>query len=238
MDGFIKENIGKDRYSVYPSALQQLGISYLGGKNFLIRFKMSTLCQPKQYKFPNEHHMIMIPDIHFLATFLLDIPIPVNTPIKIEWKLQLHGNWMPNGHYFIGIVSNNYNVFAESIWNQTGPGHLMSRPRYGFSSVYGLCGNPSVEDNAVWNGIRANPNKIRSYIECDESNLNSNFKNDETICIEYDGKMNKLIFTRDAKKQLICCIKLKEHDDVQYWYPAISMPNLLQINGEDWMRIM
>ena len=198
MDGFIKENIGKDRYSVYPSSLQQLGISYLGGKNFLIRFKMSTFCEPTQFKFPNEHHMIMIPDRHFLATFLLDIAIPINTQIKIKWKLQLHGNWMPNGHYFIGIVSNKYEVFANSIWNQA-----LSISRYGFSTVYGLCGNSNIKNNAVWNGIIGNAKAIRSYIECDKSYLCSNFKNDDIICIEFDGKMNKLIFTNDATKHLI-----------------------------------
>ena len=149
---------------------------------------------------------------------------------------KINGKWMPNGHYFIGIASDKFDIFDNSIWNITSPYKVNK-----LVNVYGLSGNLSVKTNIIWNGIRdesiLSKKNIASHFEIGKSN----FKNDEVICIEYDGLERKLSFRKDQSKQFICSIKLKSKqdndNDIKYWYPAISMANT-SANNHDSVQIM
>ena len=208
MNGYLKENTRNSSYNIYPFVLQQLSIKYFG--NIFMRFKKS-LTSNTQITLINEHYAKMESSKEWTTTLLIDFPIPCNdNSINLKWNLQIKGNNLPNGHYFIGIVEDKYKSFNSSVWN------LLCFENYGLK-IYGVFGFKGRKLRLAWNGKRVSC-ESNKYGICGPSY----FGNNDIISVEYHGKLKQLKLINVTTKQLIYLIKLKSSTN-SYWYPAISL---------------
>lgn len=225
MNGYIKTHSTKLQYSIYPFAVQQMSIRYLG-HSFFIRFK-SSFTDKTKIKLLNEHTAMVIKpqSIYYRSDFvatslLIDLPIPVqDKKIKLKWNIKINALTIPNGHYFIGIVSDRFPAFDDSVWMQAHQKKI----------VYGVFGNPLLKDGCLMNSIIWNgDNSFYGHLLESHSHRfkigNSNFQSDDIVTIEYDGKLKQLKIYKQHSNELICEFYLKSASSrIRYYYPAVSL---------------
>ena len=238
---FLKENATKSQYNMYPFAVQQLSCRYLGYSLF-IRFNGLSMCSHK-FNLINKHHATLKGSA---STILIDLPISIADNNIISWNIKLIVNGLPNGLYCIGIVSDKFKDYHNTLWGITYDWIDYDDQN---QNIYGVCGNPMRADhdshqqkkinanNLIWNGERYRwlPQADDGYDEDQQKLINcndnvivgeSNYKSDEIIHCEYNGKLKEFKILKLATKALIAKFKIKQPiDDTKYFYPAISLRN-------------
>lgn len=233
ISGYMRENTTRKQYKIYPFDLQQLSIKYLEAQKFFIRFKIPPDIE-HEIDLKNEHHAILKGGD---KTFTVDLPIPVeDNSIKIMFNLKLNGRWLPNGYYTIALIPNTFKHFDSTIW-----GEIMCS-RLKIPGVYGVFGNKfdieyenvkiktEFDANFVFNGQArfqlVEDNKLKDITNFVKKG-DSNFKNDENLCIEYDGNLREFMISKvdNDNKQLICKMRVQQNDtkDFTHWYPAVCL---------------
>ena len=224
--GYIKENTSKKQYDIYPLELHQLSIDYLG--HIFYGFTPS-LIDSKRIKLINEHHAEAIRgDPHqrgwIQTTLLIDLPIPVNDDeININWKVKITANGLSNGHYFIGIVPDKYDDFDNTVWL-----HATYKET---PDIYGVCGLANLSNsngeincyNIIWNGKRDPKFKELVTEHCKVGE--NNYKSEEIISCQYDGKSKQFALKKFKDEALICNMEISSLscESIKYFYPAISL---------------
>ena len=230
MDGYIKKHATKLQHSIYPFAVQQMSIKYLNGEKFFVRFK-SSFSNKKELELMHEHYAkvtnkLTTHSVYYINTTLfIDLPIPVqDNKIKLEWRVKINGLSIPNGHYFIGIVSDRYKYFDTTVWMKANQKNI----------IYGVFGNSLLDaddgtltNTIIWNGDSAffgqSPKSHSHRFKIGESN----FKSDDIVTVQYDGALKQLKIIRQKNNQLICEFYLKTPSNrIKYYYPAISLKDL------------
>ena len=240
VNGYIKENTTKEQQDKYPLSVQQISCTYLGNQIWL-KFK-SSLTDNSKIKLLNDKHAIVY-DIDHIAsetwskslintTLLIDSPIPVNnTSINIEWKLKITAPALPNGHYFIGIVLNQFNHFHYTVWGASNRDKSKWRP-------YGVYGGAVFVRNIAMNTFddctvddSGDENHIGDGFHIKDCLINVSYDSDQHIVFaHYDGELKKLTISKGEQKEFVCTLDLPfiepdvdDENNNKYWYPAISL---------------
>ena len=209
-----QKNCPESQSKMYPNGLRQISIKYLGGPNFLIRFKPCTN-NDDSMEYINKHHAIIREGARYSwATFLIDLPIPVHDAVSnISWNISLKLKKFPNEHVFIGIVPDTFTHFGWTVWAM-GPSAS--------NGNFGIHGRDFQDTDADYDIIKWNGKK------CEDKEKviigKSNYKSEDIVHCEYNGRMKEFKMSKVEDGELICCFRIKDaSDDFQYFYPAISL---------------
>ena len=220
---FIQENATQLQYNLYPFAVQQMSVRYLGN-HFLIRFN-SSLTDKSRMELVDEHHakipmsapICKIVGTRFVAsTLLIDIPIPIHSNLfKMKINLKINTTqWLQNGHNFIGIVPDTFNAFNQSL--------LMSIWNKNVDHVYGRFGIGNESPWGIWNGLEFNRTNFETkYGDYGQQSLTEMYN--AIFCMEYDGESKELKLTNFETKTLIHNFKIECSETPKYYYPAVSL---------------
>merc|ERR1712129_74588 len=202
MGGYMRRQNKSSKIQI-PNVLIQLirdNISYI-----FIRFS-NALLNPQNMELINDVKVKLIQSggkFKYGASALIDFPIDIRFKEQVSWKIRLHkeGGDLSNYHYFIGIVSNHCQNFADSA-------------HAGLKHSYGILGGR--------NGVLKNGHSGTDVA------YNNEFRNDEIICVEYDGEKKQLIFSKEKNEQQISMhsvdLPTRVKDAViTHWYPTISL---------------
>ena len=228
MNRYIKENSTKLQYSIYPYVLQQLSLKYLG--DIFFRFKSISHQRPIQLTSDNHHAIVLDVNSSFYnhQTLLIDLPIPISdNNLKLKWRLKINSPQLPNGHYFIGIVSDDLTNFDETIWEKyfTATNFTVAT-NHKFENIYGVFGGSTCwrEENSSTFAVHSVEEKKGEFYEIKDTLINDEYDTNEcSLTIVYDGKLKQLTIKNDKRKTIIACLTVRATNNATYWYPAISL---------------
>eukprot|EP01084_Bolivina_argentea_P309290 534980_1 len=200
VNGYLNCNIfNQIRCQAHEIRLISMIEEYL--TSMLMKFS-NGLFDSLQMELVDDHHIKMI--FGCGGTVLIDCPMDVkDKSLQCKWKVKIKGTSFPNYHYFVGIASNRLKTFNTS-------------PNFGKGDFTGI------------RGARfPTPSKILDKTNTDVQRV---CRDSETLIVEYDGNHRELKFSSyntilkmADKVDAILKIPDQIHEDIHFWYPAISL---------------